>query len=137
MARCGSRRPLTQVDGAIIAAKLNNVTNPDRRHERRWLDLLAPPVACNYRRSVIGLMERPLLIHLRSSLIWGLPCTDPAPTRNAIKHGFVGSRFAECICRVVACHDYLRPFGSGPCRSSVQIAYRRLSAQQSSQREPD
>jgi hypothetical protein len=27
MARCGSRR---QVDGAIIAAKLNNVTNPSR-----------------------------------------------------------------------------------------------------------
>ena len=28
MARCGSRHRLTPVDGSIIAAKLNNVTNP-------------------------------------------------------------------------------------------------------------
>ena len=28
MARCGSRHRMTPVDGAIIAAKLNNVTNP-------------------------------------------------------------------------------------------------------------
>ena len=31
MARCGGRHRLTPVDGAIIAAKLNNVTNPSVR----------------------------------------------------------------------------------------------------------